>query len=210
MNLTDFTAGVKQIIRGNCGKEALALANELPIGRTTKIFGVSIGGNMLRVIIPFNDLQGIFDIANKALPQEFYDYTIRVTSDGKISNVSKKCMFSTPITEIRKKLIEHAKADRTFYEIIKTDDFEITYSDYEGVIIKAEDEMMLKRLFQVFSGLFPYIDLEKDTKRVGVECTFEVEKYDAFKKEQKRKAKLSCNLLRDGKVIGIKGNTFIF
>ena len=78
--------------------------------------------------------------------------------------------------------------------IITTDDFEITFSEYEGTILKANDEQTARLFFQAITGLFPFVEPDKDMKRVKVECEFEIKKDELYGKDDKKRGKLSCTI----------------
>jgi len=210
MDLIGYSLGIKEMIRGS-GNHAIELANELPMGTTKKYFGFAVGNKTIHVIAPTKDvMQTIFDILNKTIPQEYYDYSIRLTEDSKTKTISKRGHPSIPLKKLKNEMTTGGTLIRIYYEMLTTPDFEVTNSEYEGTIIKCKDDELLRRVFVLLVGLFPFVETTKETKKVGVECNFDVGKYDAFKKEQKKKATVVCNLTMDGKPVGSKSCTFTF
>ena len=45
---------------------------------------------------------------------------------------------------------------------------------------------------------------------IEVNCVFEIEKYEAYKKEQKKRGNLKCTIKVDEKALGTKIGSFIF
>jgi hypothetical protein len=210
MDLLGYSSGIKEILRGNNGTNAVALINELPVGKTQKIFGFALGNKNIHVIAPTRDvLQTLFDVISKAIPQDHYDYSIRVTEDNKVRTISKRGHPSISIKKLKDEMTAGGgKFQRVFYEMLTTNDFEITNSEFEGPMIKCDDEALLRRIFMLLSGLFPFAETTKETRKVGIECNFEIETYEV-RREQKRKGKLVCNIILDGKQVGSKSNSFI-
>jgi hypothetical protein len=94
--------------------------------------------------------------------------------------------------------------------MITTEEFQIKFSEYEGTILQTNDEETARRYFQLLVGLFPFVEAEKDTKQAKVECAFNIEKWDSFRKEQKKRGTLKCTITLDGNLMGTKGNSFVF
>jgi len=210
MDLIGYSMGIKEMIRGR-GDHALELANELPMGTTKKLFGFALGNKTIHVISPTRDVtQTIFDILNKAMPQEYYDYSLRLTEETKTKTLSKRGNSSIPISKLKSEITSGKTLIRIYYEMLTTQDFEVTNSEYEGTIIKSNDETLLRRVFQLLVGLFPFAETTKETKKVGIDCVFDVEKYEGFKKEQTKRATVLCNITMDGKRVGSKSATFMF
>lgn len=210
MDLIGYSMGIKEMVRGS-GIHALELANELPMGTTKKLFGFALGNKTIHIISPAKDvMQTIFDVINKAMPQEYYDYALRFTEESKTKTVTKRGHHLIPIQKIKNEITTGKTLIRVYYEILTTPDFEIKNSEFEGTILKCNDDELLRRVFQLLAGLFPFVETTRETKKIGIECTFDVEKYEGFRKEQKKKAYLVCNLTMDGKQVGSKSATFMF
>jgi hypothetical protein len=211
MDLIDYSSAIKEVINGKPGTLAMQMLNELPLGRTKKLFGFVLGDKTIRVMAPTKDLmQPIFNILNRAMPQDFYDYTIRVSAEGKTKTLSRRGHPAVSLKRLYDEMHEVSTFERTFFEILKTNDFEVTNSEFEGTIIKSDDQALLRRVFQLLTGLFPFAEIERDTKRVGIECSFEVEKDELTKKEQKKKGTVVCDIIIDGKQVGSKSSSFFF
>ena len=114
------------------------------------------------------------------------------------------------MNELLRELVEENGIDRVFQKTISTKDFEISSSEFEGTVVKCNDDSKLRSYFQMICGIFPFVDASRDTHKVGVEFIFEIQEYSGYKKPQQRKGSLKCIITRDGEKIGTKSNFFMF
>jgi len=210
MNLIEYSNGIKELLKGRPGPSALQLVNDLTMGENRKLFGFVISDKTIQIIAPTKDVvQSLFDMLNKTMPQDYYDYTIRVTEESKTKTISKRGHPAISIKTLKEDMLKGGNFIRIFYEILTTPDFEITNSEFEGTLIKCNDSALLRRVFNLMVGLFPFVETERETKKVGIECIFDIQKYD-MRKEMKKKGTLICNITLDGRPSGSKSSTFIF
>ncbi len=210
MNLKEFSKIVKELIKKDISNETYHFIRNLPEGKTNYNFGFILQGKSVKILSPLRSLPVAFEIANRIIPQEDYTLSLRVLSNGKTKTISKTAHSTTHIEELKENMLMGTDVERIFYEILTTDDFEITYSEYEGTIVRFKDETLSRRFLQILIGLFPFVEIERDNKRVEIQCTFEIEKYEHFKKEQKKRGNLKCVIKVDGENVGTKLGSFIF
>lgn len=210
MHLLKFSKTVREIVDGTPTKDTLDFVKQLPMGITTYTVGFILSGKIIKVLSTIKSFPAVYGAANRLLPQKDYTISLRVSANGKTKTVSKSFPASTSIENAKKNLLEGQNAERIFYEILTTDDFEITFSEYEGTVLKLNDETLARRYFQTFLGLFPFVNLEKETKTLKIDCEFEIKKYDAYRKEEQKQGRLSCKIEIDGNAVGTRGNNFVF
>jgi len=210
MDLKKYSTYVKELIRGTPTYEVFDFVRTLPVGVTRQDFGIMLSGKTVKVKSPFHSLQAVFDIANRIMPQKDYTLSLRVLVDGSTKILSKIAQAQSTIDEVKIQIVEGEQIDRTYYEIINTDDFEITYSEYEGTVLQAKSTDLARQFFQAMVSLFPFADVGKENKQLEVECEFKIDELKSFSREEKRRGDLRCSILLDGKQIGTRGNIFIF
>ena len=210
MNLKEFSKVVKEIIRNQISNETFHFVKGLPEGKTNMRFGFIREGKLVKILSPLRSIPIAYDVANKILPQKDYTLSLRISSEGKTRLISKTGHGSMSVDELKKDILLGAQAERIFYEILTTEDFEITYSEYEGTIIKLNDESHAKQFLQIMIGLFPFVETKPESKKVEINCAFEIEKYDTYKKEQKKRGNLKCRIKVDDQSLGTKIGSFIF
>jgi hypothetical protein len=210
MNLYDYSTVVKEIIRGKPTKTALGFVKQIPLGISKKTFGFMLSGKTVKINSPLPCLTAVFISANRILPQQDYTLSLRVAAEGKTKTVSRRFAAEIPIEDAKKEIGFGQSFERTFYEILTTDDFEITNSEYEGTILKANDEDTARRCFQAMMGLFPFVESERETKQVKIECEFDIKKDELYGKDEKKRGTLKCMISLDGEGTGTKSNTFVF
>jgi redox-regulated HSP33 family molecular chaperone len=209
MNLKGFSNAVKEIIKKQISPATIALVKTMPLGETNYKFAFILQGKNVKIASSLRSLPAIFDIAKRILPSVDYNLTIRIQSD-KTKEISKRVSVGTSIEKLKEEMLFGQDAVRVFYETITTDDFEITYSEYEGTVIKFSDENVARRFLQISVGMFPFVDIEKENKNVEITCTFSIEKYEKHKTDISRKGNVKCLVKADGEVLGTKSGTFIF
>jgi len=210
LSLRDYSTAVKEIIRGNPGKQAEELVKTLPDGVTSKAFGFAISGKTIKILSGVPSLWSVFEVINRISPQKDYDFSMRGIFDGKTKVISKRANAKMNTDELKREMFVGGAMDRIFYETIITEEFQIKFSEYEGTILQTNDEETARRYFQLLVGLFPFVESEKDTKQAKIECVFNIEKWDSFRKEQKKRGTLKCTITLDGNMMGTKGNSFVF
>lgn len=210
MNLYDYSTAVKEIIRGKPNKSTLEFVKQIPLGITKKTFGIMLSGKTVKVNSPLPCLTAIFISANRVLPQRDYTLSLRVAADGKTKTISRRFAADTSIEDAKNEIAFGKNFERIFYEILTTGDFEITNSEYEGTILKANDDETARRCFQAMMGLFPFVEVERETKQVKIDCEFEIKKDELYGKDEKKRGTLRCMIFLDGEGTGTKSNTFVF
>ena len=210
IDLREFSNIVKDVMSNNIDDFDYAFVNQLPLGETNYNFRFSLEEKQVRIISPLRSLPTAFEIANLVTPQKDYTLSMRILSEGKTSTISKSAPAKIKVDKLKEEVLTGTKADRIFYEILTTDDFEITFSEYEGTIVRFKDESIAKRFMQLLVGLFPYGEFKKENKNVEVHCKFAVEKYDGLKKGIQKKGKLSCKVIIDGYPAGTRLSSFFF
>ena len=210
MNLIEFSNAVKEIVRGKVSDKTTEFLKTLPDGVVTKKFGFVLNGNIIQVVSPFRSLPAITKMVLRASEHDDYNYTIRVQGDGQMTNLAKRFVSAVDVDAAKKELLLGKNTDREFYEVVATPDFEIKYTEYEGTTIKANDPEMARKYFQSLMGLFPYVELEKQHKKVKMEFEFQKQAYKEFRKEPAHKGHLSCAIELDGVPAGTKGGSFIY
>jgi len=210
MNLIEFSNAVKEIVRGKVSDKTTEFLKTLPDGVVTKKFGFVLNGNIIQVVSPFRSLPAITKMVLRASEHDDYNYTIRVQGDGQMTNLAKRFVSAVDVDAAKKELLLGKNTDREFYEVVATPDFEIKYTEYEGTTIKANDPEMARKYFQSLMGLFPYVELEKQHKKVKMEFEFQKQAYKEFRKEPAHKGHLSCAIELDGTPAGTKGGSFIY
>ena len=210
MKLDEFSNAVREIIRGNPSTQAIEFVKTLQNKTTVKIFGFLLSGKTVKVMSPLRSIPAVTSLMLRAMPSKDYDYSARVQENTQTKVLSKRFASGTDVDKAQKELFFGKTIDRVFYEIVTTEDFEITFSEYEGTVIKTDSEETARRCFQAVLSLFPFAESEKNSKQVRIICEFDIQPYDRYGKEQKRKGSLSCRIEVDGKGIGTKGNNFVF
>ena len=210
MNLKEYSKMVKEVINKKISTETFSKINELPMGASSQNFGFILRDKTVLVKSSLKSLSVAFEIANRMVQNRDYTLSLKVSSDSKSKTVSKTFSSETNVEKARKELEASAEADRVFYEIITTDDFEITSSEYEGIVVKFKDETLARRFLQLLTGLFPFVETEQNSKKVEIICELNIEKYEQFKKEQTKKGTLRCSVKIDDNAMGAKSGTFIF
>ena len=207
MNFLTYSTGIKNLLAGIVTEEVAEIIKGLSIGEKKIVFSFLLGERTIKIISPFTDIQSIFEVLNRASPQREYDLSLRILVGGKTKFLSKRGYPEIPVDRIKKNL--SYGADKIYYEILSTNDFEITSSEYEGLVIKCDDLIKLKRYFRLLVGLFPFVEFKKDSKRIKIECIFDVENIQRVN-ETKKKGFLKCIIFVDEEQIGIKSKAFIF
>ncbi|MCD6547046.1 MAG: hypothetical protein J7K22_00670 [Nanoarchaeota archaeon] len=194
MNLKEFSNMVKEIINQKISLKTLDFLKELPQGETNYVFGFLLEENSVRILSSVRSMPTIFQMLKNIMHVNDYNYSIRIiTQDGKAKILTKTAV--SYVDDIKKELLLGEKVNRVMYEKITTEKFEITFSEYEGTIVKFKEKEQAEKIFQIIVGLFPFIELEKDNKKVKVTCKFN-------KKENN--VTLDCIIEIDGKGIGTK------
>jgi len=209
MNLLEYSTIVKEILEGKPGKTSANFIKNLKKD-DVKSFRFSIAGKNIVIKSEIYPLDAIFVILNKISQQKDYELFLKALSKGKIKTLNGKFKSNEKIELAKKELTEGEVIDRIYYETIKTEDFEITYSEFEGAVIKTKGEEFSKEYFRLLLGLFPFIDFEKDTKDVEVKCTFEIKKLDVKKRGFENLGNLKCEIKVNGKAAGVRQNSFLF
>jgi len=210
MNLKEFSNLVKEVIKQKISTETFNRINELPMGTSNYNFGFVLRDKSVLVKSPLKSMSVAFEIANRMVQNRDYTLSLKVSSEGKSKTVSKTFGADINVEKARKELELSSEADRVFYEIATTDDFEITNSEFEGTVVKFKDENNARRFLQLFVGLFPFVETEQNSKKVEINCELSIEKYERFKKEQTKKGTLKCVVKIDDNIIGAKSGTFLF
>lgn len=209
MELIQFSNLVKKVIRKNITKEIEEYLIELPIGNTNYKFKFELDNKTVRVLSPLKSLPTVFEFANRIAPQKDYTYSMRVLKESKTDTLSKTFDVNSPIEKTKKELVAGEEVQRVFYEILKTEDFKITYSEQEGTIITFEEPDKARRFFQTLVGLFPFADIGKENKSLFVDCSISIENYKRFKKEDTKKGLIKCSISIDNETVGTKTGAFI-
>ncbi|MCD6576147.1 MAG: hypothetical protein J7K73_03230 [Nanoarchaeota archaeon] len=211
MDLKEFSKIVKEIINESISENTAEFIKKLHEGTTNYNFGFMILDNKsVKIMSPLRSLPVAFEIANRMLPQKDYTLSLRIFSDGKTKTISKSAHSSINVDTLKKELLLGTNADRIFYEIVTANDFEITYSEYEGTIVRFNEEKQAEKFLQLITGLFPFVEVNKENKKVEVYCSFEIEKYDGYSKDIQKKGKLKCTIKIDGSPAGTKLGSFVF
>jgi hypothetical protein len=210
MKLEEYSTAVKEIINGKPTKATLEFVKQLPLGKSNNAFSFQLSGKVIKMNSSLKSFSAIYQSVSRMNPQQDYTLSLRLSVGGKSKTVSKRFSSNVKVEDAEKELYDHFNAERIFYEIITTDDFEITNSDYEGTILKAENEETARRYFYTFMGIFPYVELERDSKLVKIDCEFDIKKDDLYGKDEKKRGKLNCNISIDGESAGTKSNSFVF
>lgn len=209
MELIKFSNLVKRVIRKKITGETKNYLQELPIGKTNYKFKFELENKIVRVLSPLKSLPTVFEFANRIIPQKDYTYSIRVLKESKTSTLSKTSSVNTPIEKTKQGITSGEKIQRIFYEILKTEDFKITYSEQEGTIITFKEVDDARRFFQTIVGLFPFADVGKENKSLFVDCTISIEEYERFKKKDTKKGMVKCSITIDNTTVGTKTGAFI-
>jgi len=182
VSLIEFSKGVKELIYGKVGDYSKKLVDSLKDGQHCGNFEFAIDNGIIRVATPIKDVNSVFEILNRAQPQERYELMMKGIFDGESKSISKMGSNNMSINEVREAALLGRNTTRIFYEIITADDFEIRKSEMEDITIKCKDKDEARRLFQLLVGIFPFVDIERETKRVKVACEFNVSTDDREKK----------------------------
>lgn len=209
MNLKEFSNIIKGIMENSINNKTYNFVKSLPEGESNYNFVFTKDKDSIKISSPVKSFSTIFEIANRAFNQEDYELSLRILIEGKTKTISKKGHSTIPVEKLKNEMLFGIKVDKIFYEIATTKDFKITYSEYEGTIIKFNNKKT-DNFLQLLMGLFPFVDAEKNSKKIEVYCTFKIEKYNQFRKEQKKKGELKCIIKIDGNTLGTKLSSFIF
>jgi len=211
MDLKEFSNIVKEIISEDISEDTFEFIKKLYDGTTNYNFGFMILNNKsVKIMSPLRSLPVAFEIANRMLPQKDYTLSLRVYSDGKTKTISKSAHSSISVDALKEELLLGTDVNEIFYEVITTNDFEITHSKYEGTIIKFINEELSGKFLQIIAGLFPFVEVNKESKKLEIFCSFNIEKYDGYNKNIQKKGKLKCTIKVDGESVGTKLGSFIF
>ncbi len=210
MELKKFSNIVKEIIRKKISDETKKYLQELPVGKTNYKFKFELDNKTVRVLSPLRSLPTIFEYANRIMPQKDYTYSLRVLKETKTETISKTFTPQIHVEKAKKEILIGENVQRIFYEILKTEDFKITYSEQEGTIIKFNNSDIARRFFQILVGLFPFAEVSKENKTLFIDCTLSLEDYEEFRKKLSKKGHVKCSISIDGKTIGTKSGVFIF
>jgi hypothetical protein len=210
ISLKEFSNIVKNIIANKIDDITYAFINQLPLGETNYKFRFILDKNRVKILSSLRSMQTAFEIAKIMFPQKDYTLSIRLLSGGETKTISKSAPIRTSLEKLEEEILSGMKVDRIFYKIATTEDFEITFSEYEGTIVNFKDELSARRFIQLLAGLFPFIELKKENKIIDIHCKFLIEKYDGVKKNIEKKGKLSCKVTLDGYPMGTKLSSFFF
>ena len=210
MNLKEFSNIIKEIIGNNIDNETYNFIKKIPEGESNYDFVFIKNGSFIKISSPIRSFSTAFEIANRAFHQKDYELSLRISSEGKTKTISKKGHSSKSIKKLKDEMLFGIKADRIFYEIASTERFNVTYSEYEGTIIKFKDKIEADKFLQLLIGLFPFVEIKRDTKSIEIHCTFSIGKYNQFGKRQKKKGELKCLIKIDRGILGTKLSSFIF
>lgn len=210
ITLTEFSNMVKEVVRGKISEKTIEILKTIPDGETIKKFGFMTNGSSVTVASPFRSLPAITKIILRASEQDDYNYAVRMQSEKQIVNLTKRFTSGVDVDDAKKELLLGRTADRIFYETVSTPEFEIKYTEFEGVTIKANSPEQARKYFQSLMSLFPFVELEKHNQKIKMEFKFQKEAYKEFKKEPAHKGHLSCAIELDGAAAGTKGGSFMY
>lgn len=210
VGLKEYSEYVKDLIRGTPTQEVVKFVKSLPEGTTKHKFGIYLSGKTIRLKSPFYALPAVFQIAKKVSPSKDYELSLRILQGHDAKIISKNAPEHESVKQAKKELLEGQSVDRIYYEILKTEDYEITYSEFEGTIIQANEYETIQKLFHALVGLFPFADVGKENRKLEVFCEFNIDELKKFKKKQDYRGDLKCTIYLDEEPIGTRGNSFIF
>ncbi len=209
ISLKEFSNIAKDILSNNISDMTYAFINHLPIGITNYNFGFILEGKSVKILSPLESLSVAFETANIIKPQQDYTLSIRILSQGATKTISKSAHSKIKVERLKEEILTGAAANRIFYEIITTEDFEITHSEYEGTVVRFKNEDAARRFIQLLVGLFPFAEFKRDDTKAKIFCTFDIQKYDGLKKGIEKKGRFTCKISINDKIIGTKSSSFI-